>query len=201
MQHCTAWGFFASGFLFSRATMRSDARFLESCSFLIRRFRPGAEIASVLFLIRPALLNAFCSCWDKKRKFEKRGLVCFSSERWFHFNYFLISSTCTVNVSLLVGPRSHSPWGPCRNSAVALCPLVLTTSGQLLTMSLILYVAGSRTWQILIGKRQLVWTPSVLVLLCIRSPRWTFSTWPMWSLGAPRFLTSTAYSTAGICLN
>lgn len=137
----------------------------------------------------------------QKRKFEKRGLVCFSSERWFHFNYFLISCTCTVNVSLLVGPRSHSPWGPCRNSAVALCPLVLTTSGQLLTMSLILYVAGSRTWQILIGKRQLVWTPSVLVLLCIRSPRWTFSTWPMWSLGAPRFLTSTAYSTAGICLN
>eukprot|EP00434_Breviolum_minutum_P026215 symbB.v1.2.023175.t1/scaffold2102.1/size90421/5 len=64
--------------LLPRRLARSDARFLESCSFLIRRFRPGAEIASVLFLIR--------------------------------------------------------------NSAVALCPLVLTTSGQLLTMSLILYV-------------------------------------------------------------
>ena len=35
---------------------RSDARFLDSCSFLIRRFRPGAEIASVLFLVRNALV-------------------------------------------------------------------------------------------------------------------------------------------------
>ena len=31
---------------------RSDTRFLANCSFLIRRFRPGAEIASVLFLLR-----------------------------------------------------------------------------------------------------------------------------------------------------
>ena len=54
----------------------------------------------------------------QKRKFEKRGLVCFSSERWFHFNYFLISCTCTVNVSLLVqelsscslSAGSHNVW-------------------------------------------------------------------------------------------
>jgi len=57
---------------------RSDARFVENCSFLIIRFRPGAEIASVLLLLR--------------------------------------------------------------NAVVALCPLVTTTSGQLLMMSLILYV-------------------------------------------------------------
>eukprot|EP00435_Cladocopium_sp_Y103_P020538 s2211_g5.t1 len=37
---------------------RSDAKFLASCSFLIRRFRPGAEIASVLFLVRNALVDS-----------------------------------------------------------------------------------------------------------------------------------------------
>ena len=38
--------------------LRSDARFLENCSFLIRRFRPGAELASVLFLVRNGLITA-----------------------------------------------------------------------------------------------------------------------------------------------
>ena len=39
-----------------RRLARSDARFLDSCSFLVKRFRPGAEISSVLFLMRNASL-------------------------------------------------------------------------------------------------------------------------------------------------
>ena len=35
-----------------RRLARSDAKFLESCSFLVKRFRPGAEISAVLFLMR-----------------------------------------------------------------------------------------------------------------------------------------------------
>ncbi|CAK9050884.1 40S ribosomal protein S6, partial [Durusdinium trenchii] len=39
-----------------RRIARSDARFLDACGFLIKRFRPGMEIASVFFLIRNALV-------------------------------------------------------------------------------------------------------------------------------------------------
>ena len=39
-----------------RRLARSDTAFLESCSFLIARFRPGAESSCVLFLIRGALV-------------------------------------------------------------------------------------------------------------------------------------------------
>ena len=36
----------------TRQLVRSDAHFLNNCSFLTKRFRPGTEIASVFFLLR-----------------------------------------------------------------------------------------------------------------------------------------------------
>eukprot|EP00435_Cladocopium_sp_Y103_P006747 s1245_g2.t1 len=39
-----------------RSLARSDAHFLEACSFLIKRFRPGTEMFSVIFLIRNGLV-------------------------------------------------------------------------------------------------------------------------------------------------
>ncbi|CAK8985489.1 40S ribosomal protein S6 [Durusdinium trenchii] len=76
-----------------RRMARSDTQFLAACGFLIKRFRPGMEMASVFFLIR--------------------------------------------------------------NACVALCPLVSDTPGQLLMMSIILYVnsmmvAFFQPWRFLI---------------------------------------------------
>lgn len=39
-----------------RSLAQSDAHFLEACSFLIRRFRPGTEMFSVIFLVRNAMV-------------------------------------------------------------------------------------------------------------------------------------------------
>ena len=96
-----------------RNARRSDARFFDACGFLIKRFRPGMEIASVFFLVRLSeeararggfpVFGCF-DCFLKK--------LCFFGLAWFgclaSFTYVLVQIVYCIYRSLYINLHAWS---------------------------------------------------------------------------------------------
>lgn len=62
-----------------RSLARSDAHFLEACSFLIKRFRPGTEMFSVIFLIRNGLVAMTPLIFAKSGRLVMMNLLLYAN--------------------------------------------------------------------------------------------------------------------------
>ena len=86
MIHCTSTSSRIHGYIVAKScengkalVVRSDAAFLNSCSFLFKRFAPGAEVFSVVFLLRNSLLTMCPLITTKSGRLVSMSIILYAT--------------------------------------------------------------------------------------------------------------------------
>lgn len=131
-----------------RRIATSDAEFIDSVSFLVKRFRPGAEIFSVLFLLRNALV-VLCPLADaKSSKVMLMSLVMYANIilvsyfkpwRFAVCNFLDIALSCGTMLVLDMGSAVVNDVDPQTIAVVVLIVVVIMLGAILVTMGFGIY--------------------------------------------------------------